>query len=199
MEKINRRAGIFKNVETIVIMALFVALSIVFGKLLAINVTNNFRISLENTPILLAAVAYGPLAGAVVGGLSDLIGCLLVGYSINPIITAGAVAIGILAGFLGKFLLRGGGSGMRLYLRCLLTVSAGHLIGSVVIKTLGLYFYYGSPLLFTFSVRLGIYAVTAVIESVILYVLYTQKIIAKFRPRRTAARRQEEEEDRHEL
>ena len=43
MEKINRRAGIFKNVETIVIMALFVALSIVFGKLLAINVTNNFR------------------------------------------------------------------------------------------------------------------------------------------------------------
>ena len=91
MEKINRRAGIFKNVETIVIMALFVALSIVFGKLLAINVTSNFRISLENTPILLAAVAYGPLAGAVVGALSDLIGCLLVGYSINPIITAGAV------------------------------------------------------------------------------------------------------------
>ena len=198
MEKINRRAGIFKNVETIVIMALFVALSIVFGKLLAINVTNNFRISLENTPILLAAVAYGPLAGAVVGGLTDLIGCLLVGYSINPIITAGADTIGILAGLLGKFLLRGG-SGMRLYLRCLLTVSVGHLIGSVVIKTLGLYFYYGSPLLFTFSVRLGIYAVTAVIESVILYILYTQKIIAKFRPRRTAARRQQEEDDQHEL
>ena len=104
-----------------------------------------------------------------------------------------------LAGFLGKFLLRGGGSGMRLYLRCLLTVSAGHLIGSVVIKTLGLYYYYGSPLLFTFSVRLGIYAVTAVIESVILYILYTQKIIAKFRPRRTAARRQQEEDDQHEL
>ena len=68
MEKINRRAGIFKNVETIVIMALFVALSIVFGKLLAINVTNNFRISLENTPILLAAVAYGLLPAPLWAG-----------------------------------------------------------------------------------------------------------------------------------
>lgn len=79
-----------------------------FGKLLTINVTNNFPISLENTSIPLAAVAYEPLAGAVVGGLSDLIGCLLVGYSINPIITAGTVTIGILAKLLGKFLLRSG-------------------------------------------------------------------------------------------
>lgn len=195
MEKINRRAGIFKNVETIVIMALFVALSIVFGKLLAINVTSNFRISLENTPILLAAVAYGPLAGAVVGALSDLIGCLLVGYSINPIITAGAVIIGLLAGLLRKFLPRGG-SGMRSYLRFLLIVSAAHLTGSVIIKTLGLYFYFGSPLLFTFAVRLGIYAVTAIIESVILYLLYTRKIIAKFKPQ--PARRQKEN-DQNEL
>ena len=182
MEKINRRAGIFKNVETIVIMALFVALSIVFGKLLAINVTSNFRISLENTPILLAAVAYGPLAGAV-------------GYSINPIITAGAVIIGLLAGLLRKFLPRGG-SGMRSYLRFLLIVSAAHLTGSVIIKTLGLYFYFGSPLLFTFAVRLGIYAVTAIIESVILYILYTRKIIAKFKPQ--PARRQKEN-DQNEL
>lgn len=136
-----------------------------------------------------------PLAGAVVGALSDLIGCLLVGYSINPIITAGAVIIGLLAGLLRKFLPRGG-SGMRSYLRFLLIVSAAHLTGSVIIKTLGLYFYFGSPLLFTFAVRLGIYAVTAIIESVILYILYTRKIIAKFKPQ--PARRQKEN-DQNEL
>ena len=89
-----------------------------------------------------------------------------------------------------------GGSGMRSYLRFLLIVSAAHLTGSVIIKTLGLYFYFGSPLLFTFAVRLGIYAVTAIIESVILYILYTRKIIAKFKPQ--PARRQKEN-DQNEL
>lgn len=84
MEKIKRQLGIFKNVETIVVMALFIALSIVLGKFVAINILQDFRISLENTPVIIAAVAYGPLAGAIVGGLSDMIGCMLVGYTINP-------------------------------------------------------------------------------------------------------------------
>lgn len=179
MEKSKRQLGIFKNAETIIVMALFIALSIVFGKFLAINITNNFRISLENTPTILAAVTYGPLAGAVVGALSDLIGCLLVGYPINPIITAGALTIGLLAGILAKLLLRGNEkySKTGLAVRCLAVVGPAHLLGSVIIKTLGLYFYFGSPLLVTFSVRLGIYAVTAVTEAGILYILYTHKII----------------------
>jgi len=183
MEKIKRNLGIFKNVETIVVMALFIALSIVFGKLLAINVTHNFRISLENTPTILAAVVYGPLAGAIVGGLSDLIGCLLVGYAINPIITA-AVAVGIAAGLLAKLLLRENNHFSRAgcFLRCLLTIVPAHFIGSVILKTYGLYVYFGSPLFFTFSVRLGIYAVTSVIEAVILYILYNRKIIKKYKP-----------------
>lgn len=76
-----------KNIEIIFIIAFFIALRIVFSKLLAINVTNNFPLSLENTPILLAAVAYGPLVGAVVGGISALISCLLVGIFDQPVIT----------------------------------------------------------------------------------------------------------------
>lgn len=184
MEKIKRNLGIFKNVETIVVMALFIALSIVFGKLLAINFLDNFRISLENTPTILAAVVYGPLAGAIVGGLSDLIGCLLVGYAINPIITAGAVAVGIAAGLLAKLLLRENNHFSRAgcFLRCLFTIVPAHFIGSVILKTYGLYVYFGSPLFFTFSVRFGIYAVTSVIEAVILYILYNRKIIKKYKP-----------------
>ena len=186
MEKIKRQLGIFKNVETIVVMALFIALSIVLGKLVAINILQDFRISLENTPVIIAAVAYGPLAGAIVGGLSDMIGCMLVGYTINPIITAGAIAVGLLAGIFGKLLLRKDANYSKIegYLRCLLTVSAAHFIGSIIIKTLGLYFYFGSPLLLTFFISLGIYAVTSVAESIILYILYTKKIIKKFQPRK---------------
>ena len=181
MEKIKKQFGIFKNMECIVTMGLCIALSIVFGKMLAINILNDFRISLENTPTILAAIAYGPIAGLVVGGLADLLGCLLVGFTINPIITAGAMTVGLLAGICGRTLFKQTQkqSGVRFYLRCLLTVSIAHFIGSVVIKTYGLYFYFHSPFILTFFTRLGIYAVTAAVEGFVLYTLYQRQIVQK--------------------
>ena len=180
MEKIKKQLGIFKNMECIVTMGLCIALSIVFGKMLAINILNDFRVSLENTPIILAAIAYGPAAGLVVGGLADLLGCLLVGFTINPIITAGAMTVGLLAGILGRILLKQRKlSGFSGYLRCLLAVSIAHFIGSIIIKTYGLYVYFHSPFLLTFFTRFGIYAVTAAVEGFVLYTLYQRQIVQK--------------------
>ena len=183
MEKIKRQLGIFKDMECIVTMGLCIALSIVFGKMLAINITNDFRVSLENTPTILAAIAYGPVAGLVVGGLADLLGCLLVGFTINPIITAGAMTVGLFAGIFGRVLLKQPqkGSGFSGYLRCLLTVSIAHLFGSVVIKTYGLYVYFHSPFFLTFFTRFGIYAVTAAVEGFVLYTLYQRQIVQKLK------------------
>ena len=79
------------------ICAILAAFSIILGKYLAINVGENFRFSMENLPILLAGLYLGPLAGAIVGAVADLVGCLLVGYAINPIITLGAVSIGFIS------------------------------------------------------------------------------------------------------
>ena len=70
-----------------IMMALFIALSIVLGKQLSFT-AGPFRISFENLTVLMAGIFFGPLAGLTVGACADLFGCLLVGYAINPIITA---------------------------------------------------------------------------------------------------------------
>ena len=67
------------SVRVIVLIGLLAAMSIVFGKLLAINIGNSFRISFENLPILMAGIFFGGPAGFVTGVLADVIGCLIVG------------------------------------------------------------------------------------------------------------------------
>ena len=68
----------------LVVCAFLVALSIVCGKFLAIPVGEILRFSFENLPILFAGLAFGPVAGALVGVCADLLGCVLRGYAINP-------------------------------------------------------------------------------------------------------------------
>ncbi|MDE5563661.1 MAG: folate family ECF transporter S component, partial [Oscillospiraceae bacterium] len=84
---------LFGNVRVLIIAALLIAMSIVFGKVLSFTI-GPLRISFENLPILMAGIFFGSIIGMVVGAAADVIGCLIVGYAINPIITAGAAWIG---------------------------------------------------------------------------------------------------------
>ena len=115
------------------VCAFLVALSIVCGKFLAIPVGDTLRFSFENLPLLFAGLAFGPVAGVLVGVSADLLGCVLRGYAVNPWVTAGAVLIGLLAGLGGVLLRR-----FPLGLRVALTVLVAHLVGSVAVKTIGL-------------------------------------------------------------
>jgi len=78
--------------------AFLTASSIVLGKYLAVNLSDVLRFSFENLPIVLAGVAFGPVAGAAVGVVADLLGCVLVGFGVNPLVTIGAALIGAIAG-----------------------------------------------------------------------------------------------------
>jgi len=153
--------------------AILSAFSIIFGKYLALNLGTNIRFSLENLPILLAGLYLGPAAGAIVGTVADLLGCLLVGFSINPIITFGAMCIGLISGLAGKF------CGKRKIFTLAVATAFSHLIGSVLIKSMGLYIYYGSPLLLVTAQRLGIYICTGSIEFIILLLLSKNKGFVK--------------------
>ena len=90
--------------KSLSVCAVLAALSIVLGKYLAVNVGENFRFSLENLPLILAGIYLGPVAGAFVGAAADLVGCLMVGYAINPVITLGAVSIGLISGIVARSL-----------------------------------------------------------------------------------------------
>ena len=125
------------QVRTLVMLALLVAMSIVFGRVLTIS-TGFVRFNLGSLPVLLAALLFGPWAGFAVGAVADIIGGVLAGYAINPLLTLGAAAIGLVAGYAWQKLPQGS-IGLRLGTSVLL----GHFVGSMVINSLALRIFYG--------------------------------------------------------
>ena len=164
--------AVFGNPRALCIAALLAAMSLILGKFLQIPTpfAEFVRISFENLPVILAGILLGPIAGAMTGVVADLVGCLAYGYTINPLITLGAGAVGLVAGLLGWLL-------ARTPLLCRLSVSAvaAHLVGSVGIKTAGIAAWYMAKYelgYFELTLwRLLNYALIAVAEIVILYLL----------------------------
>lgn len=149
--------------------ALLAALSILLGKFLQIPTGLPYlRVSFENLPLLLCGYAYGPLCGALTAACADLVGCMLYGYTPIPLITAGGVCIGVLSGLFG---LRGAVHPPRLWL----SVSAAHLCGSVLLKTVALASVYAMPFPLLLLIRAGLYLCTGGIEFLILYLLLKRK------------------------
>ena len=138
------------NTKILVRLALFAAISLVLGKYLQIPVGDSIRISFENLAIILAGYLYGPLCGILCGAVADLVGCVLVGYEINPIITAGAALVGLLSGLVAMVIRA------KTTVRVSVSVVCAHLFGSVLLKSLGFYVYYGTPYLAVMLERLGL-------------------------------------------
>ena len=125
------------SVRTLVMLALLTAMSIVFARVFTIS-TGFVRFNLGALPTHLAAVWFGPAGGFAVGALADMIGGTLSGYSINPLITLGAGSVGLVSGLLFRQL-----SQLRLGLRLQLSITAGHVVGSVIIYSIALLLFYG--------------------------------------------------------
>ena len=162
------------NLKLTVILALMCAISILMGKYLAIRGGEFMRFSLENMPIIFASIAFGPAAGVFVGVVSDLVGCLMVGYTVNPIVTLGAGAIGLSSGIAFLLLKK-----IKLdeRLNILLSVAIAHIIGSVIIKTVGLWTYYDIPFEMLLLWRVLNYLIVGILDGAVVYILLKNKEI----------------------
>ena len=163
---------LFGNLKVMVSCALLVAISIVCGKLLAFNVGTVLRFSLENMPIILASIAFGPLIGGVTAVVADLIGCLIVGYEINPIVTLGAFCIGVISGAVYRLLGK-----LPSVVKSVLSVTIAHLVGSVVIKTFGLSKFYDMPFEILLLWRALNYLIIGVLEIIIIHYLLKSRSV----------------------
>ena len=161
----------------LVFSALLCAISIVCGKYLAFNMGDFMRFSFENLPIIFAGMAFGPIVGSIVGVVSDLIGCLLVGYAINPVITAAAGAIGLISGIY-YFIPKKENKPLRILLISA-TVAVAHLVGSVIIKSIGLSVFYTMPLYILMLWRLLNYLIVGTVEGFLLCYLMKNKTLKK--------------------
>ena len=138
MKKTNKTLGIFGNLYAMVFAALLVAISVT-GKVYAINIGTELRISYENLPVILSGIMMGPAVGIVVGVCADLCGCLVMGYSVNPIITLGMASLGLTSGIISMFF-KNRFSPVSLIV-C--DISA-HIIGNIILKTIGLAVFFGA-------------------------------------------------------
>ena len=160
------------SVRTLTMLALLVAMSIVFSRVLSIS-TGFVRFNLGSLPVLLAGILFGPWAGFVVGMVADIIGGVLAGYAINPLITLGAGAIGVVAGLAWQKL-----PGLRTGLRLQISVLLGHFVGSMVITSLALRLFYGYPWA-TRAVRIPNALILSAVNVVLLRILLENRSLMK--------------------
>lgn len=162
------------NLRVLVVCALFAALSIIFGKFLAIPVGDSMRFSFENTPLFIAGFMFGPIWGCLTAIVADLVGGLMVyGGNVNIIITLGAAIIGFSGGIFYRLLKT------KPFFKIALSVAIAHIIGSIFIKSLGIHIVYGSPYSVLLCWRSVNYVIMTIIDTLVLYFLFKNKSFIK--------------------
>ncbi len=120
-----------QTIRIITSSAVLVALEIVLNRFCSIN-TLGWKIGFSFVPVVAAAVMYGPYAGAVVGGLGDLLGAILV--PIGPYFPGFTVCAAIIGLVYGVFLYRGNSAGGRLSLKSKDVGLFRHIVPAVLIN-----------------------------------------------------------------
>lgn len=157
-----------KQIRALTTAAMLTAMSVIIG-IICKNFLNFggglFRITFENLPIILTGILYGPIVGGAVGAATDLISYFLSAqvYPPNLVVTLGATMVGVVAGVVAKFIVK-----KRGYAQIIISGAAAHVIGSMIIKPIGLFQFYQWAVLF----RIPLYLVIAPIEILIICLLY---------------------------
>ncbi len=132
-----------KSSKKLAIAAMLMAVSVVIGIICKNLFTFSlyYRFTLENLPVILAAVCFGPWYGAAVGVGADLISCVCsTNPNVNPIISAGALAVGLCAGVVARYIIK-----EKSRAQVALAVTVAHLVGQVAIKSVGKIVYFSMP------------------------------------------------------
>ena len=171
----DRRAAAKSALKRLVLGAMLAAMSVVIGMFCKsfLNFGGGlWRVTFENLPIILAGVFLGPITGGMVGVVSDLTSYLLSPqiYPPNLVVTFGAFAVGVTAGLLARFVVRERGTK-----QIVLSAAVAHIIGSMIIKPIGLFQFYQWAVL----VRIPLYLVIAPLEILLLCLLWRQKSFRK--------------------
>ena len=105
-----KNKGVFKNVKTLTLAAMFTSMSVVIGIFCKnfLDFGGVFRVTFEGLPIIISGLAFGPIVGAFVGAVSDIISYILStqSFAISPIITIGAALIGAVSGFVSHYIVK---------------------------------------------------------------------------------------------
>jgi ECF transporter S component (folate family) len=96
------------NIKKLVLASIFVSLAIIFTRFTSFQLGNYLRLGLGDLPILLAGIILGPLWGAAVGALSDVLGffTMPLGDFFIPGITLSAALWGFIPGIIVRMIFK---------------------------------------------------------------------------------------------
>jgi len=162
------KISVFGSIKIMTTSAMLTAISVVIGifcKTLLNFDGGLFRITFENLPIIMSGIMFGPIVGGLVGAATDIISYLLSPqiYAINIVVTIGATAVGVVSGFFARYIFK-----KRGYVRLICPSILAHIVGSMIIKPIGLYQFYGVAVLW----RIPLYFVIAPLEILVLCLMY---------------------------
>ena len=158
------------SAQITVTLSALAAIGILLGRFLKLDIGVFMRFSLETMTIIFSGIVFGPILGAAVGIVQDLIGCLVNGYSVIPLITLGCASIGAVSGVLYRLLKR-----LPFALRLTVSTISAHIVGSVLIKTIGLSTRYGLNFGITLAWRILNYIIVGAVEVTVLCFLLKNK------------------------
>ena len=162
------------SVRVLTMAAMLTALSVIIGYICktipALNLGAGLRITFENLPIILSGIMFGPIVGGCVGCIADLLSCLASGQSPLPFVLVGSISVGIVAGITSKCIFKK--SGLK---KIIFSEIFAHLVGSMIIKTITLYFVFGPVVALRIPISLGV----LIVEIALLCIMYKNKAIRK--------------------
>ncbi|MGI6734134.1 MAG: folate family ECF transporter S component [Anaerovoracaceae bacterium] len=156
------------NTKTLILMALFAAISIILSRFMVIWLTQSARISFGSIPILLASLLLGPVAGGFTGAVADIVGATLFSpFPWYPPLTIPPILVGVLPALLKPLLLKE----IRIW-RIYVIIFITNLVTSIGLTTWLLSGLYGTGYLELLVLRAPIAIVVTVLEGLIVYLLY---------------------------
>ena len=162
------------NIRVITTAAMLTAISVVIGMFCKnfLNFGNGlYRITFENFPIILSGIVFGPIVGGMVGVVSDLISCIFSSSGAPlPLVSLGAFLVGWTSGIVSHYVFK-----KRSMLRIIASAATAHIIGSMIVKPIGLFVFYGLAVLW----RIPLYLVIAPIEIILICLMYKNKTFSR--------------------
>ena len=156
-------------------MALLVAMHLVLTRVLVIDL-GAYRISVGSVCTILAGLWLGPVAGGVCGFASDIIGCFMKGYAVNPFITVAAILWGVLPALVRPLIANKKKTGKTVGICVSIVVTA--ILSSLVLTTAGLVIMLGYNFYAIMPGRLIQFAIMIPIYCVLTCLLYFSPLTA---------------------
>ncbi len=125
------------SVRNVAMMAALVAMQIILARFLSIQASDTLRVSFESIPVILAGMWLGPVSGALVALIADILGTIISGYGVwFPPIALGPVMVAVISGLSTKYIFKSDLTAARDTWKVLVTVIVAGILNSFVIGTI---------------------------------------------------------------